>query len=366
MAQNRKQTAASTTKRRAADSTGYILSVMEQHNQREATDSTPNAGEAGKTLPPYVPPRHSRKKHIVKQQLAKPPTMEPNQAIRDCQPADPAPARDPAPKPVVPTPPIPAPPPPQPPQPPQPQASVVASGRLGDGAGQALSELTDAKTLPQRRRLQRRKNRKKSMPHPMSFDIDIVDYLSKYPPIFSLDAINARPMPLPSMPGIHGIYMRKLDSRIDLKGCMRCNGWTLVYIGGCFDIDLRIKEHYCNDSGKSSIRRSVAALYWEEMTKAGAEVISHRGKLNRDGELWLSSWFARHVGVVWLQYDGPATEDKVRLKLKLEKIKKQGLERLVLPFNLNRNSNPNHQFRKKIREGRNLMMQSYKPEKKSR
>lgn len=151
--------------------------------------------------------------------------------------------------------------------------------------------------------------------------------------------------PVPAEAGVYGWWFRSLPARIDISGCSRRQGLTLLYVGISPDrppvngraaskqnLRKRLRQHYTRTAAASTLRRTLGCLLAEELG-VHLQLIGSSGRRTNfgDGEHLLSEWMAANAFVSWLVREQPwELEDEL-------------IQKLDLPLNLKGNQrNPFH------------------------
>ena len=154
----------------------------------------------------------------------------------------------------------------------------------------------------------------------------------------------ATPPPVPAKNGVYGWWFRSLPARIDISGCSRRQGLTLMYVGISPDrppangraaskqnLRKRLRQHYTRTAAAST-RRTLGCLLAKDLG-LHLQLAGSTGRRTNfgEGEHRLSEWMADNAFVSWLVREQPwELEDEL-------------IQKLDLPLNLRGNQrNPFH------------------------
>jgi hypothetical protein len=150
--------------------------------------------------------------------------------------------------------------------------------------------------------------------------------------LFSRDEVLAKPSPVPPRPGVYGWWFSSLPARIEISGCVRRQGRTLLYVGISPDrppangraaskqnLRKRLRQHYTRTAAASTLRRTLGCLLAEELGLQLRRVGSSERRTNfGEGEQQLSTWMANNAYVSWVVREQPwELEDELIGKLDL-------------------------------------------------
>lgn len=136
---------------------------------------------------------------------------------------------------------------------------------------------------------------------------------------FSRDEVFAKPSPVPKSPGVYGWWFAQIPGPIDVAGCQRHNGLTLLYTGispsrpptngkppSRQNIYQRIRYHYNGNAELSTLRKTLGILLSSdlgiELRRVGS---GNRRTFGPSGEPALSFWMAENAFVSWIEQDDP-------------------------------------------------------------
>jgi hypothetical protein len=157
--------------------------------------------------------------------------------------------------------------------------------------------------------------------------------------LYSHDEVLAKLSPVPPKPGVYGWWFSALPAPIEISGCIRREGWILLYVGisperppgngkppSKQNLRKRLRQHYTRTAAASTLRRTLGCLLAEELGLQLRLVGSSGRRTNfGDGEQQLSAWMARNATVSWVVRKQPwELEDEL-------------IDRLDLPLNLKGN-----------------------------
>jgi hypothetical protein len=162
----------------------------------------------------------------------------------------------------------------------------------------------------------------------------------------------AAPSAVPPLPGVYGWWFSTLPAPIDIRGCVRHRGCTLLYVGlspeqppengrpaSKQNLRKRLRQHYARTAAASTLRRTLGCLLAEELDLQLQRVGSSKRRTNfGEGEQQLSGWMAQHALVSWVVRDQPwELEDEL-------------IGQLDLPLNLK--GNKHNQFHPALTQAR--------------
>lgn len=151
---------------------------------------------------------------------------------------------------------------------------------------------------------------------------------------FTREEVFADPCPVPSEPGVQGWWFRTLPAAVDVSGCERRDGLTLLYVGvsptrppadgsrrSAQDLRKRIRYHFGGgnaDAEGSTLRKTLGVLLADELGIQLRRIGSGDRRTFAGGEAVLNQWMAEHALVSWLVHPEPwLVEDKLIATLDL-------------------------------------------------
>lgn len=131
-------------------------------------------------------------------------------------------------------------------------------------------------------------------------------------PLLNPETVGAATTGLPANPGLYAWWLADPQKLPQVPLTPRADGLSLIYLGIAksgpnANSDLRSRvlgKHIRGSLGNSTLRRSLAALLWEEQ---GWKPIwpSDRVLLSPEENLKLSQWMAQNLRVAWLPHPEP-------------------------------------------------------------
>jgi hypothetical protein len=158
--------------------------------------------------------------------------------------------------------------------------------------------------------------------------------------LYSQQEVLDRPSPVPACAGVYGWWFRRLPAPIDISGCARQGGQTLLYVGispapppangrppSKQNLRKRLRQHHARTAAASTLRRTLGCLLADELGLQLQHVSSSGRRTNfGSGEEALSAWMAENALVSWVIRDQPWELEEVLIG------------ELDLPLNLKDNS----------------------------
>jgi len=141
-----------------------------------------------------------------------------------------------------------------------------------------------------------------------------------------------KPSPVPAADGVYGWWFRSLPAQIDISGCQRHQGLTLLYVGispkrppvngrepSKQNLRRRLRQHYTRTAAASTLRRTLGCLLAEELGLC-LQLLGSSGRRTNfgDGEQRLSEWMSANAFVSWVVRKQPwELEDELIMTLDL-------------------------------------------------
>jgi hypothetical protein len=150
--------------------------------------------------------------------------------------------------------------------------------------------------------------------------------------LYARDEVLARPSAVPAGPGVYGWWFSSLPAPIDVSGCIRRQGRTLLYVGispnrppgsgraaSKQNLRRRLRQHYTRTAAASTLRRTLGCLLADELGLCLQQAGSSGRRTNfGGGEQRLSDWMARNAFVSWAVRERPwELEDELIRELDL-------------------------------------------------
>jgi len=170
-------------------------------------------------------------------------------------------------------------------------------------------------------------------------DVDLLVSRLLHPDrLWSRSECLARPSPVPKTHGLYGWYFRAVPSEIDVSGCVRIAGCTLLYVGiaptkalghnglpSTSSLRSRVRMHYAGNAESSTLRLTLCTLLAAELSLS--RDWTRRSKSFGAGEAKLSEWMDHNAYVTCVEHPVPWS------------IERPVIVRLDLPLNLAHNRN---------------------------
>ena len=157
------------------------------------------------------------------------------------------------------------------------------------------------------------------------------------------DILVRKNCPVPKEEGLYGWYFRNLPSIIPMKGCLKFNDLTLLYVGispkappkngktpSRENLYKRIRYHMRGNAEGSTLRLTLGCLLKDNLEIELRRVGSGKRMTFTDGEAKLSEWMEDNAFVVW------ANNPEAWI------LEEELITKLSLPLNLK--GNENHKF----------------------
>ena len=130
---------------------------------------------------------------------------------------------------------------------------------------------------------------------------------------YNCEEVFGRPCPVPKEPGVNGWWFRSIPGSIDVSGCRRRDGLTLLYTGispgrppkngkppSRQTLYHRVRYHYHGNAEGSTLRKTLGVLLADEIGIELRRVGSGRRRtFGMTGEAALTRWMSDNAQVSW-------------------------------------------------------------------
>src|SRR5262245_36680927 len=134
--------------------------------------------------------------------------------------------------------------------------------------------------------------------------------------LYSRAEVLCRPSPVPAENGLYAWYLRDIPPYVPTDGCLKFNGYTLLYLGIAPDkankansrstLRQRICQHCRGEAEGSTLRRILGALLEEKSNFPLRRIGSgKRITLTHAGEQYLDEWMDKNAFVAWAVHPHP-------------------------------------------------------------
>lgn len=127
-----------------------------------------------------------------------------------------------------------------------------------------------------------------------------------------------RPSPVPAVPGVYAWWFDELPAQLDVTGCARSGGLTLLYTGispkappqngrapSKGHLRQRIQTHDSGNAEGSTLRKTLGCLLSEQLGIQLRRVGTGGRRTFVEGEAKLSRWMEKHALVSWVVRQSP-------------------------------------------------------------
>lgn len=137
--------------------------------------------------------------------------------------------------------------------------------------------------------------------------------------LFSAQEVQAKPSPIPRLPGVYAWYFDEVPAGMPTDNCHTLNGLTLLYVGiapkapptnrkkaSGTHLRQRVTYHFRGNAEGSTLRLTLGCLLGDRLGIQLQRVGNGKTKtFTNPGEQRLDTWMAEHARVVWVATDQP-------------------------------------------------------------